>query len=265
MSDSTQSGVSYLVCTTQRSGSNLLCQLLRDSGIAGFPEEYFAERFFDGYARKLFELDGFPDRFGDYLACVLARRSPNGAFGSVMMWSYLDEICGRIRSDDRMSRAASSHDVLVETFGAPRYIWLRRRNKVRQAISMVRAEISDQWVSRDRERRPTPRELPRDRFDYDRIAGVAKHFEQSDAGWQRFFEAAGVEPIAFDYEDFAADTASAVPAVIEALGLAVPKDIAVAPPKLQRQADQLSEEWYERFVHGRRQRERGSWWLRRPR
>ena len=32
---------SYLVCATQRSGSTLLCELLKDTGVAGRPEEYF--------------------------------------------------------------------------------------------------------------------------------------------------------------------------------------------------------------------------------
>ena len=48
---------SYLVCATPRSGSTLLCELLRDTGVAGRPEEYFEAR-----------LDtGLPPHPGDYL------------------------------------------------------------------------------------------------------------------------------------------------------------------------------------------------------
>ena len=32
---------SYLICATQRSGSYLLCEALKNTGIAGKPEEYF--------------------------------------------------------------------------------------------------------------------------------------------------------------------------------------------------------------------------------
>ena len=32
---------SYLVCSTPRSGSALVCQALAQSGVAGRPEEYF--------------------------------------------------------------------------------------------------------------------------------------------------------------------------------------------------------------------------------
>jgi trehalose 2-sulfotransferase len=33
--------VSYLVCATPRSGSTLLCEGLKATGVAGRPEEYF--------------------------------------------------------------------------------------------------------------------------------------------------------------------------------------------------------------------------------
>ncbi|MBE9506501.1 MAG: hypothetical protein IMY86_00490, partial [Chloroflexi bacterium] len=32
---------SYLICATNRSGSSLLCEALKNTGIAGRPEEYF--------------------------------------------------------------------------------------------------------------------------------------------------------------------------------------------------------------------------------
>jgi hypothetical protein len=33
--------LSYLICTTPRSGSNFLCEVLRGTGVAGQPDEYF--------------------------------------------------------------------------------------------------------------------------------------------------------------------------------------------------------------------------------
>src|SRR3954465_5603909 len=35
---------SYLVCATQRSGSTLLCEALKSTGVAGRPEEFFEAR-----------------------------------------------------------------------------------------------------------------------------------------------------------------------------------------------------------------------------
>ena len=37
----TEIRLSYLVCATQRSGSTLLCELLKDTGVAGRPQEFF--------------------------------------------------------------------------------------------------------------------------------------------------------------------------------------------------------------------------------
>ena len=38
----------YLICATQRSGSTLLCELLKQTGVAGRPEEYFEAQFETG-------------------------------------------------------------------------------------------------------------------------------------------------------------------------------------------------------------------------
>ncbi len=49
-----------IVCATQRSGSTLLCELLKATGVAGNPNEYF-QRFRD---------TGLPDQPRQYLAAV---------------------------------------------------------------------------------------------------------------------------------------------------------------------------------------------------
>ncbi|MCA9930706.1 MAG: hypothetical protein KC419_19610, partial [Anaerolineales bacterium] len=33
--------ISYMICATPRSGSTLLCEALRNTGLAGNPDEYF--------------------------------------------------------------------------------------------------------------------------------------------------------------------------------------------------------------------------------
>ena len=45
-------GISYLVCATQRSGSTLLCELLRATEVAGVPDEYFETLRETGLARQ---------------------------------------------------------------------------------------------------------------------------------------------------------------------------------------------------------------------
>src|SRR5215213_3769543 len=107
---------SYLICTTPRSGSTLLCELLEGTGVAGRPDEYFQQLratgmpmtprdYLDGVAAGLVpppaDHDGNgddlsvydPRRFADfeqYVAWVRRRATtPNGVFAAKIMWPYM--------------------------------------------------------------------------------------------------------------------------------------------------------------------------------
>src|SRR5436190_15977397 len=46
---------SYLICATPRSGSTLLCEALTNTGVAGFPKEYFETLKDTGLPRRPME------------------------------------------------------------------------------------------------------------------------------------------------------------------------------------------------------------------
>ena len=107
--------ISYLICTTPRSGSTLLCELLADTGIAGRPDEYFQQLrstglpmrprdYLDGVAPEIVPAEAHdgeseqhnlydPYRFFDfdeYVGWVKARATtPNGVFAAKIMWPYM--------------------------------------------------------------------------------------------------------------------------------------------------------------------------------
>src|SRR6185312_2619123 len=60
------SSSSYIVCATQRSGSTLLCEALKSTGVAGRPEEFFEARVRTGRPRTAAGYFGAPD-IGDIL------------------------------------------------------------------------------------------------------------------------------------------------------------------------------------------------------
>ena len=111
-------GLSYLVCATQRSGSTLLCELLKGTEVAGVPDEFFEalrstglprqpRQYFEDpsvadIAERLAPLDaGRPEQPGEFegwFAYVLQRGTTrNGVFGSKMMWNYFDDFRDRVR------------------------------------------------------------------------------------------------------------------------------------------------------------------------
>ena len=79
---------SYVICCVQRTGSWLLAHTLADTGYAGRPSDYFDDAERENHTREW----GLPT--GDLTAYVRALRdkatTPNGVFGSKLMWNDFD-------------------------------------------------------------------------------------------------------------------------------------------------------------------------------
>src|SRR3954469_24130707 len=105
----------YLVCATPRSGSTLLCETLRATGIAGNPHEHFEvfrhssqprqpREYFDGVSDPevlglLSPLD--PPRSDPEPAAAWwgriaqAGATPNGVWGGKLMWGHVPDLLAR--------------------------------------------------------------------------------------------------------------------------------------------------------------------------
>lgn len=85
---------SYLICATPRSGSTLLCGLLRSTGVATRPESYFRREDLRDYAdRWRIPLAGHGALDATYVrAAVAAGSTPNTVFGARIMWGTMTEL-----------------------------------------------------------------------------------------------------------------------------------------------------------------------------
>jgi len=84
---------SYLICSTPRTGSTLLCSLLEAAGVAGRPQSYFRKEDFAKWAKKwgLAACDRDQFGFAGYLsAAINAGRTGNGVFAARIMWDPWD-------------------------------------------------------------------------------------------------------------------------------------------------------------------------------
>ena len=221
----TQARRSYLVCSLPRSGSSLLCELLGATGVAGAPAEFF-------HPDKMAALR---ERWGvatldEYVGELLARKtSPNGVFGAKAHWGQYRPAFG-----DADPRA-----VLPD----PHLVFITRRDRLRQAISWVRALQTRRWDAQD----TPPMERPA-AFDYDDITAKLMRIDREEEAWEALFERHGIVPQRVVYEDFVAARDETVRAVLGALGIDAPSDLRLPPPVLGRQADDLSDEWVERYL-----------------
>ena len=241
---------SYIVAATPRSGSTLLCDLLLGTGVAGRPQSYYRREDIPDYAREWGVCS--PDVIGHeaferaYLEAVRrAGSAQTGIFGLRLMWSSVSELSASlsaIRPDplDDPARFAVA-------FGNPLYIHLSRRDKVAQAVSLLKAGQCGLWHratdGTERERLAPPAPLV---YDADRLAGLVEELKTDDAAWDRWFSRFRIKPLRLTYERLAAEPLAVLAQVLSALGLdpAIAASVDVRTAKL---ADETSLEWTRRF------------------
>jgi LPS sulfotransferase NodH len=134
--------LSYVVCATPRSGSSLLCEALSFTGVAGYPNDYFWNLPFWLAQWGVTDFAGFAK--GLLQEAVTA----NGVFGSKLMWDQVEVVCEQFASLLSL-RDAAPREVLGAAFPNLHYIWLTRRDKLRQGISYYRAMETKVWRSSD--------------------------------------------------------------------------------------------------------------------
>jgi LPS sulfotransferase NodH len=230
---------SVLICTTPRSGSTLLCRYLAATGRVGAPQEYFLEAALPGLYAKRGVAD-FPRYFERLLRDEV---TPNGVFAAKLMGAP-DVFAGylaRLRELPGLSDPERpAHELLASAFPAVRYVWLTRRDRLRQAISLQRAQASGLWQSTQaKQGAPAPPPALDLAAVDDRLGDLAAW----DAGWEEFFAAAGVRPVTLVYEDLVRDPAASVRELLAALEIELPSDWKPGPPERSRLADDTTESW----------------------
>ena len=236
---------SYVICSTPRTGSTLLCGLLSSTGVAGRPESYFRRQDDIGWAARwgICGPDGNFDLADYFQAATEAGKSPNGVFAARVMWGTLDEMLADLR---RLYPEEAGDDlaVLTAAFGPMRFVYLRRDDLVAQAVSRVRAEETEVWFETDDSQPVGP--VARPRFDAERISRYVREAEEHNAAWQAWFHSVGTEPHKVVYEDLDADPVATTLRVLDYLDIRLPPS-AVVTPKHRRLADALSAEWAARY------------------
>ncbi|MFT4048447.1 MAG: Stf0 family sulfotransferase [Solirubrobacterales bacterium] len=255
-------GISYLVCATQRSGSTLLCELLKGTEVAGVPDEFFEslrETSLPRQPREYFEAPEVADiaerlaptdpghsetpaDFAGWFPYVLQRgTSRNGVFGSKMMWNYFGDFRERLLSLPGLGDLTLDA-ALDEVFPDLRIIFVRRRDKVAQAVSLWKAIQTQQW----RGATENTGDEPQVEYDYRALRYLVDELHRWDARWEDWFHGTGREPIRVIYEDFAQSRAATVGRVLDELGVDPPEPEHEHGP-MKRQSDDLSKDWVARF------------------
>jgi trehalose 2-sulfotransferase len=213
----------YAICTAPRSGSNWLGQLLQSTGVLGTPLEYF-----NGPARRILDDPTYPDDPNRQVERVLTMgRTPNGVYALKIFANQF--------------RAIESHIRLTRALPNLRFVFLRRRDVLGQAISWSRALQTNQYRSTQPVSGPAT-------YDRGAIAERLRVIVEEYALWQSYFARNGLSPIEVTYEDLPHTAQVLCRKLAKLLGV---KGKVVIQPKLIDlviQRDDQSEQWRRRFV-----------------
>jgi LPS sulfotransferase NodH len=263
---------SYLICSTPRTGSSLLCDALTATGIAGRPEEYFQFRARTGEPRRpreYFDGDGheealailgsrtrgeederrydpsrFP-RYEDYLTWTIdAGTTPNGVFGAKVMWGYFNGFVTGLRWAIPGRQRLPVGRLAPSVFPNLHHIWMTREDKVAQAVSLWRALQSWSWSSGQNPEQNVAEHL---RYSNAAIRHLLLDIELHDREWGRYFDLCEVTPHVVVYEHMRRSVPEAVLGILDHLGISTDYGLSIPQPRRSPQADDLSRQWAQRF------------------
>lgn len=240
---------SYIICSTPRSGSTLLCGLLESAG-CGRPHSYFRRQSIPDFAHHLGVSDGrdfesvvFSRR---YLEAVLAEgKGGTEIFGLRIMFETLGELSARLGK--LFPGSETTPNRFEKAFGKPLYVHLSRENKVAQAVSLLKAMQTGLWhIASDGSE--LERTAPHQEAAYDAttIRTLVDELTLQDDAWSEWFVSHRIEPVRLTYDALSRDPQAGLRAVLSGLGV----DTSLAStimPKTAKLADKQNENWITRF------------------
>jgi LPS sulfotransferase NodH len=218
----------YAICMTPRTGSTYLAYMMRDTNVFGFPDEWLSLHLARGEAISVGASEP-----ASLLRRVLAKyASKNGISG-------VEISLGHLVSARRAGAIDESLDRKMKFF------YLRRRNIVRQGLSMHSAHQSGVLHSFQMNE---DAKVVRDAVIYDTHA-VRQHIKMihdEELMWEREFGARHIEPDRIYYEDIVQRPERILRRFAHILGL---PDAPIVPAKseITKVTDARTDEWEARY------------------
>lgn len=235
----------YLICATPRTGTNLLCEALAKTEHAGRPDEYFGHMHVPRWT-EIWKTEGI----AEYLSHLKKyTRSENGIWGIKVMMQYFDEIY-ELLSEITQDKNVNRYEILEETLGELKYVWVTREDKVAQAVSLHKAYQNFVWSVERGEDFPDEYELA---FDFQEIDRIYSEILKNECEWKAYFQTVERQPHIVKYEDLIGNYETVVNGVLKHLGVSFYFNEKLEESRLQKQANVLSESWKKRYLKQKKQ------------
>jgi LPS sulfotransferase NodH len=232
--------ITYVICTSPRSGSWLLSDGLFSTGVAGNPREWF-NALEEQHQRAVWRMWHATDlSLPGYLRFVRSKSTTNNSvFGTKIHFYQFADLPQKLNTPELTASQLMSH-----LFPAAKYIWLTRRDKARQAISLAIACQTNKWWNVSQQETCADSNL---RFDAEVVSRMEHVLVQSDLNWQNFFHENEITPLAIYYEDLASDYSGTIATILKWLGVPDADAVGIPPPRFRRQSNRTNEEWLAQY------------------
>lgn len=229
----------YVICTTPRSGSNLLCNLLESSGVMGQPKEFlnldsvilpFAQRnnLIDSESRIYLDkyLNSTVDKFS----------SNNNIFGMKLLFDQFEPYM-----------ELNSVREFLQNF---KFIWLFRKDVLSQAVSMHIAKETNEWTYlNEQQNREQENKNRRDFVQYDelKINKFLRKLAKDNLNWIEFFSINQIEYLPVTYEEVLLNSQQICHKICNFCGVETNYEFAIKQAKFKKQGNELNEKFIATF------------------
>lgn len=242
---------SYVICTTPRSGSTMLCKLLAATKIAGNPGSHFHEPSISAWL-GYYDLEGqsfLSDQ--DALSAVFAAaikvgKGETDVFGLRLQHDSFTFFTDQLRL--MHPTFASDRERIEAAFGTTQFIYLKRQDHLDQAISRLRAQQTGLWHLKS-DGSDLERNEPEHSGGYERQkieAYVQQSIVQNDE-WTRWFAEESIAPLVITYAELSRHPQAVLSRVLAHIGL--DKSVAdTVPVQTRKLADETNSAWRARYI-----------------
>jgi len=240
---------SIILCATQRCGSTMICEDMRNTKILGMPEEHFLP----------WDISKPISNWEPHLEGVYRRgSSENGVFAVKIMANQLARVdtCLATIVEPQVGNADKAFPHLRTLFKDATWIWLKREDVARQAISR---EMAAQTGVNHATRKSgdehfagnTLKGYDKDynvhtSFNEHAIAAKITTIMEENLTWLRFFHDWGMSPLTLHYEENCRDFPGYLYKLAHEAGIELPPDIPAR--KMVRLSNAVNDAWFEAYT-----------------
>jgi LPS sulfotransferase NodH len=222
----------YIICATQRSGSTLLCSLLSNTNLAGRPKEFLISTL------EAAEVDPSTDLISVIQSELTKRASDNGVSGVKLMQNHFDILLRELRKI-YLDPALSEIDLVNKVFPNVSFIFITREDKLRQAVSLSRAEHTSAWEKHHSGQAKRPSWLTQVTPFY--LKTALQRVKDREQYWHDFFARYPHNVWQISYETLVKTQPESLLKCLDYLGLEAQPDTPLGQTTLKKQADVFTE------------------------